>query len=44
MPHVGMMGNQSEMQTKAVKLTQEPELFTKADISEGWGDGLTSLV
>lgn len=38
---MGNQWNQWEMQTKAVKLTQESELFTKA---EGWGDGLMSSV
>lgn len=37
------MGNQLEMQNKAVELTQESELFTEADISEGWGDGLSKI-
>lgn len=41
--HLDMMGNQLEMQTKAVKLTQGSEPFTKADVSEGWGDGLSNI-
>lgn len=37
--HLDMMGSWLEMQTKAVKLTQDSDPFPKPDIWEGWGDG-----
>lgn len=37
--HLDMMGSRLEMQTKAVKLTQDSDPFPKPDIWEGWGDG-----